>query len=89
MLLGSWLAIVRGFAGLQILERHLYLAPVLPKEWTSYSFKVNYRKNTLHVRVGQEIQISLTAGDGLRIQVYGQCYELKPEEVLKVGLGKE
>lgn len=86
---GSWLAIVRGFAGLQILERHLYLAPVLPKEWTSYSFKVNYRKNTLHVRVGQEIQISLTAGDGLRIQVYGQCYELKPEEVLKVGLGKE
>ena len=86
---GSWLAIVRGFAGLQIQERHLYLAPVLPKEWTSYSFKVNYQRNTLHIRVGQEIQISLTAGDGLRIQVYEHCYELKPGEVLKVGLGEE
>lgn len=74
---GSWLAIVRGFAGMQILDGRLKFTPTRPKEWNSYSFKVNYLGNTLHVQVGKELKISLTTGDKLNIQVYQNVYELR------------
>lgn len=77
---GSWLAIVRGFAGLQIVDGVLKIAPVIPEKWKSYSFKVNYLGNTLYIYVGEEIRISLTAGSRLDIQVYEEVYELKEGE---------
>lgn len=81
---GSWLAIVRGFAGLQIVDGMLKLAPVIPEKWKSYSFKVNYLGNTLYIYVGEEIRISLTAGSRMDIQVYEEVYEVKEGEVVKV-----
>ena len=74
---GSWLAVVRGFAGLQIQGGTLKIEPVIPAKWSGYSFKVNYLGNTLHIQVGKEIKISLTAGKQLNIQVYQNVYELK------------
>lgn len=74
---GSWLAVVRGFAGLQIQGGTLKIEPVIPAKWNGYSFKVNYLGNTLHIQVGKEIKISLTAGKQLNIQVYQNVYELK------------
>lgn len=74
---GSWLAVVRGFAGLQIQGGTLKIEPVIPAKWSGYSFKVNYLGNTLHIQIGKEIKISLTAGKQLNIQVYQNVYELK------------
>lgn len=79
---GSWLAIVRGFAGLQIHKKILSFSPVLPAKWNSYSFKVNYLGNTLHIEVGKEIRISIITGDRLKIQVYGHPYEVRKGEDL-------
>ena len=82
---GSWLAIVRGFAGLQIHGGILSFSPVLPKKWSGYTFKVNYSGNTLHIRVaGKEIIFSLTAGNKLNIGVYQNVYELKQGSSLTV-----
>ncbi|MCD8183148.1 MAG: family 65 glycosyl hydrolase domain-containing protein [Bacteroides sp.] len=74
---GSWLAIVRGFAGLQTHDNRLRFSPVLPQKWSSYSFKVNYQGHTLLIRVGKEIKISLITGDELNIQVYQSVYKLR------------
>lgn len=82
---GSWLAIVRGFAGLQIHGGILSFSPVLPNKWSGYTFKVNYSGNTLHIRVaGKEIIFSLTAGNKLNIGVYQNVYELKQGSSLTV-----
>lgn len=81
---GSWLAIVRGFAGLQIVDGVLKIAPVIPEKWRSYSFKVNYLGNTLYIYVGEEIRVSLTAGSRLDVQVYEEVYGLKEGEELTV-----
>ena len=83
---GSWLAIVRGFAGLQIVNDMLKIEPVLPEKWNSYSFKVNYSGSTLHIQVSKEIKIGLTAGNKLNIQVYQNVYELKQEGSLTIPL---
>ena len=83
---GSWLAVVRGFAGFQIENDLLKIEPVIPTKWSGYSFKVNYLGNTLHIRVGKEITIRLTAGNMLNIQVYQDVYELRQGTDLSVGL---
>lgn len=74
---GSWLAIVRGFAGMQIHGDLLSFSPVLPQKWNSYSFKINYLGKTLQVYVGREIEISLMTGSELNIKVYQNVYLLK------------
>ncbi len=82
---GSWLAVVKGFAGMQISKDMLLrFSPVLPKKWKSYTFKVNYQGNTLQISVGKAIKISLTSGDKLSIQVYQNTYMLKRGTPLSV-----
>ena len=81
---GSWLAIVRGFAGLEVQENKLCFSPVIPEKWKSYSFQVNYQGRTLYIQVGKEIKISLIAGEGLNIQVYQNVYSLKAGTDLKL-----
>lgn len=82
---GSWLVVVKGFAGMQISKDMLLrFSPVLPKKWKSYTFKVNYQGNTLQISVGKAIKISLTSGDKLSIQVYQNTYMLKRGTPLSV-----
>ncbi|ADV45004.1 family 65 glycosyl hydrolase domain-containing protein [Bacteroides helcogenes] len=81
---GSWLAVVRGFAGMQIYNGTLSFSPVLPQKWNSYSFKVNYQGNTLHIEAGKEIKLSLIAGDRLEIQVYRESYTLEQGTELEI-----
>ncbi|WP_418697612.1 family 65 glycosyl hydrolase domain-containing protein [Bacteroides sp.] len=83
---GSWLAVVRGFAGMQVLDCQLCFAPVIPKEWSSYSFQLNYQGRTIRVQVGKEIKISVTAGEEVKVQVYGEMYMLKPGKEIKIGM---
>lgn len=74
---GSWLAIVRGFAGMQVLGGVLNFSPVIPKKWKCYAFQVNYLGRTLKMQVGREIKISVMAGKELEVQVYNKVYRLK------------
>lgn len=85
---GSWLAITRGFAGLQIHEGKLSFSPVLPQKWSRYSFKVNYAGNTLQVEIGKKIKFSLITGNKLQLQVYQNVYELKRGTDLVVKLAE-
>ena len=40
---GTWLAIVRGFAGMSVVDDTLSFSPRLPKQWSEVSFKTNFR----------------------------------------------
>lgn len=81
---GSWLAIVRGFGGMQLTDNTLTFAPVKPNKWKSYAFKVNFQGRTLHVRVSDEVAIRLVAGQPLTIRLYGTPYRLQEEKALTV-----
>jgi len=48
---GSWLAIVKGFAGMRIKSDLLYFDPIIPKQWKSYSFRILFRNHVLQVKV--------------------------------------
>lgn len=81
---GSWLAIVRGFANLQVHNEVLSFAPTRPSRWGKYAFKVNYQGRKLHIEVTDEVRITLLSGDPLAVRVYDTPYTLKPESPLCV-----
>ncbi|MDF2652037.1 MAG: glycoside hydrolase family 65, partial [Paenibacillus sp.] len=74
---GTWMAIVYGFAGLRIKESGLSLAPVLPKQWQSYKFSIQYLGRHLSIHMDHnETKITLLRGDELTIQLHGEEYLL-------------
>ena len=75
---GSWLAIVRGFAGMQILNGTLKIAPILPENWKSYDFQVNFKGRILHIKIGKDIRICIKSGKSLELQVHQEARILKP-----------
>jgi maltose phosphorylase len=46
---GTWLSIVQGFGGMRNFDSSLSFNPQIPKQWKSYSFKINYRGNTIKI----------------------------------------
>lgn len=50
---GTWSAIVQGFGGMRNYDGQLSFHPQIPKEWKSYSFKINFRGSTLKVYKSQ------------------------------------
>ena len=57
---GTWLSIVEGFGGMRVKEGVLHFNPQLPAAWKSLAFKINFRGNTIGVKIdGQEgVQLS-------------------------------
>jgi maltose phosphorylase len=51
---GTWLSIVQGFGGMRNFDNLLSFAPQIPKEWSSYSYKINYRVITLKIYKDQK-----------------------------------
>ena len=74
---GSWQIIVRGFAGMKIENNELHFSPVIPNQWNSYTFKINYRGCTIEMQVSKkEIKITMTGGDELNIYIRNVVYLL-------------
>jgi maltose phosphorylase len=70
---GTWMSIVEGFGGMRILEDKLSFSPRIPKQWKSYSFKVNFRNRILMVRVTEnETTFDLEGTDEMSIRVNGK-----------------
>ncbi|MDO4230092.1 MAG: glycoside hydrolase family 65 protein [Capnocytophaga sp.] len=78
---GTWMSIVEGFGGLRVKNDTLHFTPRLPKQWSNFSFKINFRGQILKVFVSQtEVVLSLH-GTSLQVNVNG--------EMVNVEAGKE
>lgn len=77
---GNYMAVVYGFGGLRLKESGIWFAPVLPKQWHSYSFKILYEGSQILVKVtGKESRFVLVKGEAKEIHVYGGKYQLSSE----------
>lgn len=77
---GSWLAIVQGFAGMRYNNDELSFKPFLPKKWSHYSFKINYRGRLLLVEMSDKAKITLISGEPLDIKLYDKQVHLEEGE---------
>lgn len=70
---GSWLSIVQGFAGMKTFNEELSFSPFIPRDWESYSFKINYQDRLIKVFVDTKVVIvSLEKGEPLKFNLYGE-----------------
>jgi maltose phosphorylase len=71
---GTWMSVVEGFGGVRVNNGGLQLAPSLPKQWQSYSFKITFRGALLKVAVKpNEVVISNESDVALGLSVYGNA----------------
>eukprot|EP01063_Lacrimia_lanifica_P015039 TRINITY_DN216_c0_g1_i1.p1 TRINITY_DN216_c0_g1~~TRINITY_DN216_c0_g1_i1.p1 ORF type:complete len:1138 (+),score=445.71 TRINITY_DN216_c0_g1_i1:44-3457(+) len=48
---GTWMCVVRGFAGFRVIKNVIHLNPYLPQEWKGYNCRIAFRGAVLEVRV--------------------------------------
>ena len=82
---GTWMSVVEGFGGMRVLEDKLHFTPHIPKEWESYSFKINFRNRILKVTVDKKSSsYELTGNEEMSIRVNGTRILLIPGKVIQV-----
>jgi len=77
---GTWMSIVEGFGGMRIQNDKLSFHPRIPKNWKSYSFKINFRNRVLKVTVSHDKTNFLLDGqEEMSIRLNGERLVLKPQ----------
>jgi trehalose/maltose hydrolase-like predicted phosphorylase len=80
-----WQAVIRGFAGLDLAGDTLGIAPRLPPQWRSLSFRVCWRGRCVAIRVaGSTVQATLTSGEAMDIRIGTAVRKLTPGPMLEV-----
>ncbi|MCH8621022.1 glycosyl hydrolase family 65 protein [Undibacterium sp. TS12] len=90
---GTWLGIAYGFGGMRIRHVHteggsgeqtraqLSFAPVLPRQWQDYQFRVHFQGQLLELEVNQShATYRLLRGNGVKLNHGGQVLELTTEQ---------
>lgn len=74
---GTWMSIIKGFGGMKVVNGELHFAPFIPKQWKSYSFRIEFRKRVLKIEVSREsVKAKLESGDPIKIHVSNKVIEL-------------
>ena len=82
---GTWLAIVQGFGGMRNFDGVLSFTPQIPKEWKSYSFKINFRGSTLKIYKNHEgCKFINESEDAIDIFVKGNKMTVSPNQLIQV-----
>ncbi len=82
---GTWMSIVEGFGGMRIVNNTLSFAPKIPKGWTSYSFKINFRNQIIKVNVTKEgAHFELNGDSEINILVNNKQISVEPNKLVVV-----
>lgn len=82
---GTWMSIVEGFGGMRVLNDKLNFSPQIPRQWTGYSFKVNFRNRIIKVNVtATSNTFEVTNGTEVSIRVNGKKVELTPNNPVEI-----
>jgi len=82
---GTWMSIVEGFGGMRVRNDALHFSPKIPKEWTGYSFKINFRNQILKVVVNhQKTQFALEGTNDMTVFLNGKAVLVKPNSLVTV-----
>ncbi len=82
---GTWMSIVKGFGGMRVIDNQLNFSPFLPDHWTSFTFKIKFRGNTVSVKTTDEIvQIRNLSNKDIMLKVYDNEVVVKANEVVIV-----
>ena len=79
---GTWMSVVEGFGGMRVRDGHLHLSPMIPEQWTSYSFRIGFRDTLLKVTVRQDsIAVENLSTNLATLFVKGERWDIDGGEV--------
>jgi maltose phosphorylase len=82
---GTWMSIVEGFGGMRVKNDKVHFSPLIPKQWKSYSFKINFRGQIIKVLVTEsDCQFKLEGTSPVDIVLNGKELRLQPIEKIKL-----
>lgn len=82
---GIWQSVVYGFGGVRVVGRELRIAPRLLPEWQMLAFPLYWQCQPLTVTADQQGVTLTPHGDvPVTVRVYGELYELCPDQSLHV-----
>ena len=82
---GTWMCVVRGFAGFRVINEVAHFNPYLPQEWKGYTFRVAFHGAVLELKVGTRT-VTYTCIKGSRINfVHANTHKVH----LKAGKSQE
>ena len=71
---GTWLSVIEGFGGVQIIDNKLYLNPKLPNHWSALKFKLFFRGTWIQVKVSKSgVEINKNNPD-VKVICQGKTY---------------
>jgi maltose phosphorylase len=80
---GTWLAIVEGFGGMRIQDDKLFLNPLIPEKWNSYSFHARFRGILFEVKVTKDcVTINNLSSKSLDVVLSGKKYQIQGSDRL-------
>jgi maltose phosphorylase len=84
---GTWMAVVHGFGGLRVRNNKLILAPFIPENWSSCSFKIMFRGALLNIKVTKTLLEIQNENDlGVNLSVFNSDYSLSAKSSLQIKL---
>ena len=82
---GTWMSIVEGFGGMRVKNNILSFEPKIPKQWDSYSFKINFRGQILKItKTKEDFKVELEGTEELKILINNKETLIIPKGFIKV-----
>ncbi|WP_221390656.1 glycoside hydrolase family 65 protein [Dyadobacter sp. NIV53] len=70
---GTWMSVVKGFAGQRIKNGILELNPYIPAQWNAYSFRIGFQGSWLKIEVTQDgVMVQNTSEKDLTLCIHDQ-----------------
>jgi maltose phosphorylase len=75
---GTWMSVIKGFGGMRVKDGKLHFAPYIPEQWTSYSFRLEFRGRVIKVKIAKgKVETLLESGEPLDVVIDGKSVSLK------------
>lgn len=82
---GTWMSVVYGFGGLQIINEQLHLSPFIPPQWKGFSFKLRFRNTLLKIRVEKDQTIiENLSSQALKMNISGKEYLIEGNDKTEI-----
>ena len=78
---GTWMAVIRGFAGVKLVRETLSIMPGMPRGWKTIQFFMNWQGKTFKITVtNNSVRIKAEAASraGINIMVYNKVRRVMP-----------
>ncbi|GAB2772436.1 glycoside hydrolase family 65 protein [Rhabdobacter roseus] len=85
---GTWMSVVKGFAGMRVRDGQLVLNPYLPEQWASYTFRLGFRGTWIQVDVLKDkVLIHNLSDQDIAVQVLGESLRVEAQSEASKSLG--